>query len=514
MTSTTPVLLLILDGWGHRENPANNAIAQANTPVWDRLQAEHPHTLIHTSGMKVGLPDGQMGNSEVGHMNLGAGRVVYQSLTRINKSIADGDFFRNPALTGAVDKVLAADSTLHLIGLLSEGGIHSHEDHIAAMIKLAADKGCRKICLHALLDGRDTPPRCAETSLARFTTLFEQLGCGRIASISGRYFGMDRDKRWDRVKGAFDAICHGKSEFTAPDAVSGLQAAYAREENDEFVKPTTIIPAGGQPAVMADRDVVVFMNFRADRARELTVAFTDPAFNGFERGNLPKLADFVMLTEYAADLAATCAYPPETLQNGLGEYLSSQGKTQLRIAETEKYAHVTFFFSGGREEEYPGESRVLIPSPNVATYDLKPEMSAIEVTNRLVTAIENREFDAIICNFANGDMVGHTGVMSAAIKAVEVLDTCLGRITEAVLKAGWACLITADHGNVEQMIDEDSGQPMTSHTNGPVPLVYVGNARATLLDDGSLCDIAPTVLTLMHLPVPPEMSGHSLAILS
>jgi 2,3-bisphosphoglycerate-independent phosphoglycerate mutase len=513
MTSTTPVLLLILDGWGHRENPANNAIAQANTPVWDRLLKEYPHTLIHTSGMKVGLPDGQMGNSEVGHMNLGAGRVVYQSLTRINKSIADGDFFRNPALVGAVDKVLANDSTLHIIGLLSDGGIHSHEDHIAAMIRLASDKGCRKICLHALLDGRDTPPRCAESSLARFTDLMAGIKDGRIASVCGRYFGMDRDKRWDRVKGAFDLICHGKSTYQATDAVSGLRAAYERGENDEFVKPTAVVPEGGEAAVITDSDVVVFMNFRADRARELSVAFTDPAFDGFARGRLPALADFVMLTEYAADIKATCAYPPESLHNGLGEYLSALGKTQLRIAETEKYAHVTFFFSGGREEEYPGESRVLIPSPDVATYDLKPEMSAIEVTDRLVAAIDNREFDAIICNFANGDMVGHTGVMSAAIKAVEVLDTCLGRITDAILRVGGACLITADHGNVEQMTDEDTGQPMTSHTNGPVPLVYVGARPVSLSDHGSLCDVAPTVLALMQLPVPVEMSGHSLVTL-
>ena len=510
MTSTAPVLLLILDGWGHRENPANNAIAQANTPVWDRLLKDYPHTLIHTSGLKVGLPDGQMGNSEVGHMNLGAGRVVYQSLTRINKAIEEGDFFSNPVLTGAVDKVRAAGSALHIVGLLSEGGIHSHEDHIAAMIRLAADKGCKRIYLHALLDGRDTPPRCAETSLARFSDMMAQTGCGRIASICGRYLSMDRDKRWDRVKSAFDLICHGKAQYSSEDALSGLAAAYARDENDEFVKPTAIVPGGSEPVVMADNDAVVFMNFRADRARELTVAFTDPGFSGFERGKLPVLSDFVMLTEYAADIKASCAYPPESLHNGLGEYLASLGKTQLRIAETEKYAHVTFFFSGGREAQYPGETRVLIPSPDVATYDLKPEMSAIEVTDKLVEAISNNAFDAIVCNFANGDMVGHTGIMSAAIKAVEVLDACLGRITDAIIKAGGACLITADHGNVEQMLDEESGQPMTSHTNGPVPLVYVGNASISLLDDGSLCDIAPSLLTLMNLPAPSEMTGHSL----
>ncbi len=509
-SASGPSLLLILDGWGHRDATDHNAIALARTPVWDKLLGNNPHTLIHTSGMKVGLPDGQMGNSEVGHMNLGAGRVVYQSLTRINKAISDGEFFANPVLNAAVDQALQHDSQLHIIGLLSDGGIHSHEDQIAAMIALAAQKGCNKIRLHALLDGRDTPPRCAEASLKKFSTLFATHRNGYIATIGGRYFGMDRDKRWDRVQKAFDAICHGRAQYQASEPLGGLQAAYARNENDEFVTPTVIGDMQGKPTVMQDGDAVVFMNFRADRARELSQAFVDKDFSGFPRGVLPALSRFATLTEYSAALAAPHAYGPENLGNSLGEYVAALGLSQLRIAETEKYAHVTFFFSGGREAEYPRETRILVPSPKVDTYDLQPEMSAIEVTDKLVAAIRNREYDVIVCNFANGDMVGHTGILDAAIRAVEVLDACLGRITEALLAVGGQCLITADHGNVEQMLDETNGQPLTSHTNGPVPLVYVGHKQVRLADDGALCDVAPTLLKLMDLPQPPEMSGHSL----
>jgi 2,3-bisphosphoglycerate-independent phosphoglycerate mutase len=509
-TSTGPALLLILDGWGHREDPAHNAIAIADTPVWNRLLATCPHTLIHTSGMSVGLPDGQMGNSEVGHMNLGAGRVVYQSLTRINKAISDGEFFENAVLQDAVSQALVHDGALHIIGLLSDGGIHSHEDHIAAMITMAEQRGCRKIYLHALLDGRDTPPRCAEASLLRFSTHFNEKGSGCIATISGRFFGMDRDKRWDRVAKAFNAICHGQAQYQEADPVTALHKAYAREENDEFVAPTVICPAGEKPLRIADGDAVVFMNFRADRARELSQVFVSPDFTDFDRGQLPNLSTFVTLTEYSSAIKAPCAFPPDNLHNGFGEYVAAKGLSQLRIAETEKYAHVTFFFSGGREKEYPGETRILVPSPQVETYDLKPEMSAHEVTDKLVTAIRAREFAAIICNYANGDMVGHTGVMSAAVKAVEVLDECLGRITDAILAVDGCCLITADHGNVEQMLNEDSGQAMTSHTNGPVPLVYVGNRKVQLHEDGSLCDVAPSLLSLMGLPQPFEMTGHSL----
>jgi 2,3-bisphosphoglycerate-independent phosphoglycerate mutase len=507
-----PAVLLILDGWGHREASDHNAIALAQTPVWDQLLVTCPHTLIHTSGMKVGLPDGQMGNSEVGHMNLGAGRVVYQSLTRINKSIADGDFYDNPVLNEAVQQVLDHHSTLHIIGLLSDGGIHSHEDQIAAMIELAERKGCRRICLHALLDGRDTPPRIAAKSLQRFTAHFQKTGSGCITTICGRFYGMDRDQRWDRVEQAFNAICHGTAKYSAVSAVAGLQEAYARDENDEFVAPTLILPAGSAALPMQQHDAIVFMNFRADRARELTQVFIDSHFKGFEKGQVPELSRFVTLTEYARDLNVSVAFPPESLDNGLGEYLAGLGKTQLRIAETEKYAHVTFFFSGGREQEYPGETRILVPSPKVATYDLQPEMSAFEVTDKLVEAIRSGKFDAIICNYANGDMVGHTGILSAAIKAVEVLDQCLGRILDAVSEVQGSCLITADHGNVEQMLDPDSGQAMTSHTNGPVPLVCVSPEPWVLRDEGSLCDVAPTLLQLMHLDQPPQMSGHSLLV--
>ena len=478
--------------------------------MWSRLLAEFPHTLIHTSGMNVGLPDGQMGNSEVGHMNLGAGRVVYQSLTRINKSIVDGDFYTNPALVGAVDHAIGHNTALHVIGLLSDGGIHSHEDQIMAMLDLAAGRGCNKIFLHAMLDGRDTPPRSAEIPLRRFSAWFAGQGRGRFASVGGRFFAMDRDKRWDRVEKAFNAICHGKALWQHVDAASALSAAYARGENDEFVQPAVLAAPGEAPVSINDNDAIVFMNFRADRARELTAAFIKDDFTGFDRGKLPKLGSFTSLTEYASDLPTKVAYGAENLDNGLGEYLAKRGRTQLRIAETEKYAHVTFFFSGGREQEYAGETRILVPSPKVETYDLKPEMSAYEVTDKLVSAIRNREYDAIICNYANGDRVGHTGSLPAAIRAVEVLDDCLGRITAALQEVGGQCLITADHGNVEQMLDEYTGQPMTQHTNGPVPLVYVGPRTVRLIAGGALSDVAPTLLALMDLPQPAEMLGHNL----
>lgn len=508
-TSAGPTLLLILDGWGYSDTEKHNAISQANTPVWDQLLKQYPHTLIQTSGLKVGLPEGQMGNSEVGHMNLGAGRVVYQSLTRIDKDIADGDFYNNPVLCRATDEVIANDSALHIIGLLSPGGIHSHENQIEAMIDLANQRGCRKIFLHALLDGRDTPPRSAASSLKKFEDKFAALDCGQFASVSGRFFAMDRDKNWDRVKKAFDAICHGHAEHEYLSASVALEAAYARDENDEFVQPSCI-PSDQGAVSINDKDAVVFMNFRADRARELTRVFTERDFQEFDRGNMPTLSRFVTLTEYAEDIEAECAYPPQKLDNVLGEYLASMKKTQLRIAETEKYAHVTFFFSGGREKEYDGETRILIPSPKVDTYDLKPEMSAPEVTDKLVKAIKNREFDVIICNYANGDMVGHTGVWEAALKAAEVVDGCLKKIVDAVLEVNGNCLITADHGNLEQMVDEATGQPLTSHTNGPVPLIYVGKQNLTLKDGGSLCDIAPSILTLTGLPQPEEMTGTTL----
>lgn len=451
-----------------------------------------------------------MGNSEVGHMTLGAGRIVYQNFTRINKAIEDGDFFSNPAYTDAIDKAMANGGAVHLFGLLSPGGVHSHEKHIAAAIEMAAKRGCKKVYLHGFLDGRDTPPRSAQASIAMMDEKFKETGCGRIASVAGRYFAMDRDKRWDRVQKVYDMLTTGDAEFTADSGQTALANAYARDENDEFVTPTLIVPEGEQPAYICDGDTVIFMNFRPDRAREITQAFIDDAFNGFERKARPALADFVMTTEYSADFDIPCAYPPEALTNSFGDYVSSLGKTQLRIAETEKYAHVTFFFSGGREELYEGEQRILVDSPKVATYDLQPEMSAPEVTEKLVAAIESGDFDCIICNFANGDMVGHTGIFDAAVKAVETLDGCLEKIAAAVTKVGGDCLITADHGNVEQMMDEENNQPLTSHTTLPVPLVYIGGKNLSFNGRGTLADIAPSMLALMNVPQPKEMTGHNL----
>ncbi|HEH8681923.1 2,3-bisphosphoglycerate-independent phosphoglycerate mutase [Pseudomonas aeruginosa] len=514
MTATPkPLVLIILDGFGHSESPDYNAIYAAKKPVWDRLLATQPHGLISGSGMDVGLPDGQMGNSEVGHMNLGAGRVVYQDFTRVTKAIRDGEFFENPVIAAAVDKAVAADKAVHILGLLSPGGVHSHEDHLVAMAQMAAKRGAGKIYLHAFLDGRDTPPKSAQPSLERLDATFAGLSKGRIASIIGRYFAMDRDNRWDRVQAAYELIVDGKAEFTADSSVAALEAAYARGESDEFVKATAVVPAGAEAVRVEDGDAVIFMNFRADRARELSRAFVEPAFNEFPRERAPQLAGFVMLTQYAASIPAPCAFPPEPLTNVLGEYLAKHGKTQLRIAETEKYAHVTFFFSGGREEPYEGEERILIPSPKVATYDLQPEMSAPEVTDRIVEAIEQQRYDVIVVNYANGDMVGHTGVFEAAVKAVECLDTCMGRIVEALDKVGGEALITADHGNVEQMEDESTGQAHTAHTCEPVPFVYVGKRKLSIREGGVLADVAPTMLTLMGLEQPAEMTGRSIVIL-
>ena len=515
MTTSAPkqtALLLILDGWGYREETDSNAIAAANTPVWDKLWAECPHTLISTSGIDVGLPGGQMGNSEVGHMNLGAGRVVYQSLTMIDKEIEEGGFFSNQVLVDAVKQAAASGKALHLMGLLSPGGIHSHEEHILAMIRLAQQQGVKQVYLHAFLDGRDMPPRSAMPSLLKVDKTLRDAGLGRIVSVVGRYFAMDRDKRWDRMQAAYDLITLGEAAFTALSVEDALNNAYERGEDDEFVKATRVAAAGESTVTLNDGDSVVFMNFRADRARQLSDAFVNPAFNGFEPKSRPQLASFVTLTEYSANLHAyvKVAYPPQTLENSLGEYLASQQRTQLRIAETEKYAHVTFFFSGGREQPFEGEDRILVPSPQVATYDLKPEMSAFEVTDKLEEAIRSGKYDAVICNYANGDMVGHTGNFDAAVQAVEALDKCLGRLVNAIRDIDGHCLITADHGNVEQMLDPTTGQALTSHTSGPVPLVYVGNSAWRFTRQGSLCDIAPTLLTLMGLSVPSEMTGHVL----
>lgn len=500
-----PVVLLILDGWGHREDPADNALALARLPHWRALQATCPHTLIHTEGRFVGLPEGQMGNSEVGHMNLGAGRIVYQDLTRIDAAIEDGSFFGNAELQSACAAARGDGATLHLIGLLSPGGVHSHENHIFAMLELARRAGVPRVAVHALLDGRDTPPRSAEPSLRKLQALCAALGNARIASIGGRYFAMDRDHRWERVRRGWDAIVEAQAQFHADDAITVLQAAYARGENDEFVAPTAL--AGAQP--MRDGDAVVFMNFRADRARQLSAAFVAPEFDGFA-ARRPALSRFVCLTEYDAKLPAPVAFPPDDLRHTLGEILAERGLTQLRIAETEKYAHVTFFFSGGRETPFAGEERILVPSPKVATYDLQPEMSCPEVTACLLDAIASGRFDAIVCNLANPDMVGHSGILEAAILAAEAVDLAIGRISDAVRAAGGALLITADHGNLEMMRDPVTGQPHTAHTVGPVPLVYVGARRATLREGGALRDVAPTLLDLLGMPQPVEMTGSSL----
>ena len=503
-----PVVLLILDGWGHREDPADNALALADLPNWRRLWAERPHTLIHTEGRHVGLPDGQMGNSEVGHMNLGAGRIVYQDLTRVDAAIEDGSFFANAELRAACAAAKASGGTLHVMGLLSPGGVHSHEQHLFAMLDLAAREGVPRVAMHAFLDGRDTPPRSAEASLRALQARCDALGNARIATVGGRYFAMDRDKRWDRLRRAWDAIVDAQAERHAPDALTALADAYARGENDEFVAPTVI--DGDAP--IRDGDAVVFMNFRANRARQITAAFVDPAFDGFDAGvRRPALSRFVCLTEYDARLPAPLAFAPDDLQNTLGETLAAHGLTQLRIAETEKYAHVTFFFSGGREDMYAGEERILIPSPKVATYDLQPEMSCPELTAKLVDAIASGRFDVIVCNIANPDMVGHTGDLQAAILAAQAVDVAIGAVDAAVRTAGGALLVTADHGNLEMMRDPETGQPHTAHTVGPVPFVYVGTREdARLRSGGALRDVAPTMLDLLGLPQPAEMSGRSL----
>jgi 2,3-bisphosphoglycerate-independent phosphoglycerate mutase len=507
----TPVLLIILDGFGHREECEHNAICQARKPHWNVLWQKYPHTVIDASEKWVGLPKDQMGNSEVGHMNIGAGRIVYQDYTRIEGAIESGELLRNPVLVKAVETARGTGRALHLLGLLSPGGVHSHESQIHVMLEMAARAGVKDILVHAFLDGRDTPPRSAEASLAALEKKCAALKAGRIASICGRYYAMDRDNRWERVQAAYDLITQGKAQQRAPTAVEGLRAAYARGESDEFVKATAIGDAG--PG-MKDGDAVVYMNFRADRARQLTRALTDPRFDAFTREQFPRLGYFCSLTSYGEDFAhIPAAFAPQNVANGFGEYIAAQGLKQLRIAETEKYAHVTYFFSGGNENPYAGEERILVPSPKVATYDLKPEMSAREVTDRLVEAIKSRKFDAIICNFANSDMVGHTGNLAAATRAIEVLDECIGRATTAMQEIGGEVLITADHGNAETMLDTQTGQAHTAHTLNLVPLLYVGR-KAKVADRGALQDVAPTLLAMMGLPQPREMTGKSLITLT
>ncbi len=506
MTTRT---LIILDGIGLRREVEGNALAAARTPTLDALFAHYPHGRIATSGLAVGLPEGQMGNSEVGHMNLGAGRVVYQSLTRINRAIADGEFAANPALVELLDGARRRGGAVHLLGLLSPGGVHSHAEQIIAACRVLAGRGIERFYVHAFLDGRDTPPQSAGPFIAQLQAELDALGKGRIASLIGRYYAMDRDNRWERIAAAHRLIVEGRGEFRAATAEAGLQQAYGRGESDEFVQATGI----GEAVALAEEDALIFMNFRPDRARQLCQALVDPAFDGFARARLVDKRRLLTLTRYSQQLDGPCAFPPQSLRNSLGEYLAGLGKTQLRIAETEKYAHVTFFFNGGREQPFAGEERILIPSPDVASYDLRPQMSAPELTARLVEAIRDRRFDLIVCNYANGDMVGHTGSFDAAVRAVEALDACLGEVVEATLAAGGECLITADHGNVEQMCDAESGQAHTAHTLNPVPLILVsGRAGQFALGDGRLCDIAPTLLDLMGLALPAEMEGRSLLL--
>jgi 2,3-bisphosphoglycerate-independent phosphoglycerate mutase len=501
-----PLILIILDGWGYRTETQHNAIASARKPVWDKLWSRYPHTLIHASEAAVGLPSKQMGNSEVGHLNLGAGRVVYQEYTRINRAISTGNFFTNKTFTDSIDNAVRAGKAVHIMGLLSPGGVHSHEDHIHAMVELAARRGAEKIYLHAFLDGRDTPPQSAASSIKAMEDKFASLGRGRFASIIGRHYAMDRDHRWPRIQAAYDLVTLGAGEYTTPGASQALEAAYARGETDEFVKATTIAPA----VRMEDGDVLIFMNFRSDRARQITRPFIERDFDAFARKATPKLAAFVSLTEYNSEFHVPVAFPAERLRHVLGAYLATRGLHQLRIAETEKYAHVTFFFNGGIETPFEFEDRVLIPSPtDVPTYNLKPAMNAPKLTDELVKAIARNYYDVIICNFANPDMVGHTGDFDATVKAIEAVDECLGRILDAVQKAGGEMLITADHGNAEQMYDDETGQPHTAHTTNPVPFLYVGRPAA-LASTGALEDIAPTMLRLLNLPIPPEMTGRPL----
>ncbi len=505
-----PVVLVILDGFGCREDAPDNAISQAHMERWGELLAHCPHTQIDASEFHVGLPRGQMGNSEVGHLNIGAGRVVYQDLTRIDLAIETGEFARTPALAQALELAARSARTLHIFGLLSPGGVHSHERHMAALVELAAAAGVPRVAVHAFLDGRDTPPRSAAASLEYMTRVCFRAGNARITDLVGRYYAMDRDQRWDRVQRAYSLVVDGDAPFREKDALAALEAAYARGENDEFVQPTTMGEPGELPSRMADGDVAVFMNFRADRAREITRALTDPAFSGFARERLPKLDQFVTLTSYGHEFAhLPVAFAPQSVANGFGEYVSRQGLTQLRIAETEKYAHVTYFFSGGVETPYPGEDRILVPSPKVPTYDKKPEMSAQELTDRLVEAIASRRYDAIVCNYANADMVGHTGDLEATVRALRTVDTCLGRLVDAARAAGSEVLITADHGNAEKMSDPGTGQAHTAHTLSLVPLVYVGRP-ARIKQGGALQDVAPTLLAMMGLSQPIEMTGRAL----
>ena len=506
----TPVILLILDGFGYSNVVADNAVAQANTPNLDALNRKFPHMLINASEHYVGLPDGQMGNSEVGHLNIGAGRIVFQDFERINNSIASGEFFKHAALVKALQNLKTNNKALHIFGLLSDGGVHSHIDHILSMLEMAAQQGLQRVYLHAFLDGRDTPPISAAPYIAALEDKIKTLGIGKIASISGRFYSMDRDKRWERVAPAYNMIVNGIGEFTEATASEALHNAYARGEADEFVKCTVIHAPSEAATRLENGDCVVYMNFRSDRARQLTDAILNDQFDGFTRSRVPQLSGYFTLTQYdTKQTKATPIFAATSVPNTFGEYLQNLGLTQLRIAETEKYPHVTFFFNGGDETVFKGEDRIMVPSPKVATYDLQPEMSAPEVTDKLVAAIESKKYNAIICNYANGDMVGHTGNLQAAIKAIETLDVCVGRVVSAAQSVGAEVILTADHGNAEKMHDDINNQVHTQHTTNLVPLIYVGR-QATLANTGALSDVAPTLLAMMGLPQPIEMTGKNL----
>ena len=502
-----PLALIIMDGFGDRREESGNAIRAASTPNLDRIFAENPRTDIGASGMDVGLPEGQMGNSEVGHTNIGAGRVVYQELTRITKAIDEGTVYQNPVLTEAMESAKAKGTALHLMGLLSDGGVHSHQRHLYGLLEMAKRHGLQRVYIHCFMDGRDTPPSSGKDYIQALLRETERIGVGRIATISGRYYAMDRDNRWERVEKAYDAMVNGRGTHEA-DPVKVMADSYAAGVTDEFVVPTVCDPAG----TIGAEDSVVFINFRPDRAREITRSLVDPEFAGFarEKGLLPLC--YVCMTQYDATMPGVrVAFPPQSLKDTFGQYISDRGLTQLRIAETEKYAHVTFFFNGGVEAPCPGEDRALIPSPKVATYDLKPEMSAFEVTDEVIGRLESGKYDVIILNYANCDMVGHTGVFEAAVKAVETVDQCVGRMVAKIQELGGAALITADHGNADQMWDEE-GKPFTAHTTNPVPFVAVGTGAKALRDGGRLADIAPTMLEVLGLPQPQEMDGRSLLV--
>lgn len=509
MSAPRPVALIIMDGFGLRNVTEGNAVAQAKKPNYDRYMNTYPHTTLTACGEAVGLPEGQMGNSEVGHLNIGAGRIVYQDLTRITKSIREGDFFENETLLGAVKHAKENGTALHLYGLLSDGGVHSHIDHTLAMLAMAAKSGLTKVYVHAFLDGRDVAPDSAIGYIERLQAKIDELGVGRIATVQGRYYAMDRDKRWERTEKSYRAMVYGDGPRYR-DPLQAVKESYEQSVFDEFVMPTVIVDENNEPVgLVRDNDAVVFSNFRPDRAIQLSQVFTNEDFRGFDRGDhYPKSLYFVCLTLFAETVGGFVAYKPKELDNTLGEVLVQHGKKQLRIAETEKYPHVTFFFSGGRDVELPGEKRVLIASPKVATYDLKPEMSAYEVAEAAVREIESDVHDTIILNFANPDMVGHSGKLEPTIKAVEATDECMGRVVEAVLAKGGVCLITADHGNADMVFDEE-GRPFTAHTTNPVPFIVTAK-DVELREGGILADIAPTILDLMQLPKPEEMTGTSL----